>query len=173
MKMILKLGRSALIVAAASLAFACAKSGAGANHANAAAPATVATNNPAPATPPAQSPEDKVSRIKVDEAKKLVAEGKAVIIDVRGTDSYKASHIKGSLDVPINKLETGDFKNLPKDKRIIAYCSCGAEQTSARAAVLLQQAGFKDASALLGGTSAWESSGGAMERATPPTAKKN
>jgi len=62
---------------------------------------------------------------------------------------------------------------LPKDKRIIAYCSCGAEQTSARAASLLQQAGFKDASALLGGTSAWESSGGPMEKAPPSTAKKN
>jgi rhodanese-related sulfurtransferase len=173
MKMILKLGRSALIVAIASLALACAKSGAGANHANAAAPAAAPANNVAPAPSPTQSPEDKVPRLKVEEARKLVAEGKAVIIDVRGTDSYKMSHIKGSLDIPISKLEAGDFKNLPKDKRIIAYCSCGAEQTSARAATLLQQAGFKDASALLGGTSAWESSGGAMEKAPPPTAKKN
>ncbi|MGH9852951.1 MAG: rhodanese-like domain-containing protein [Blastocatellia bacterium] len=171
--MILKLGRSALIVAMASLALACAKSGAGANHANAAAPNAVTANNAAPAPSPAQTPEDKTPRIKVEEAKKLVAEGKAVIIDVRGTDSYKMSHIKGSLDVPMNKLETGDFKGLPKDKRIIAYCSCGAGQTSARAALLLQQAGFKDASALLGGTSAWESSGGPMEKASTPTAKKS
>ncbi|GEM_PF-426497 len=172
MKMILKLGRSALIVAMASLALACAKSGAGANQANAAAPAAVAANNAALAPSPAQTPEDKTPRIKVDEAKKLVAEGKAVIIDVRGTDSYKREHIKGSLDIPISKLEAGDFKDLPKDKHIIAYCSCGAEQTSARAVTLLQQAGFKDASALLGGTSAWESAGGAMVRTSPTPAKK-
>jgi len=173
MKMILKLGRGALIVATASLAFACAKSGAGANQANAAAPTAVAANNAAPAPSPTQSPEDKTPRINIEEAKKLVAEGKAVIIDVRGTDAYKLAHIKGSLDVQMNKLETGDFKGLPKDKHIIAYCSCGAEQTSARAVALLQQAGFKDASALLGGTSAWESSGGPMVRASPTPAKKN
>jgi rhodanese-related sulfurtransferase len=172
MKTILKLGRGALIVATASLAFACAKSGAGANHATAAAPTAVTANNAASAPSPAQTPEDKTPRIKVEEAKKLLAEGKAIIIDVRGTDSYKREHIKGSLDVPISKLETGDFKGLPKDKHIIAYCSCGAEQTSARAVTLLQQAGFKDASALLGGTSAWESSGGPMVRASPTPAKK-
>lgn len=123
MKMILKLGRGALIVATASLAFACAKSGADAKPASAAAPTVVAANNATPSPSPGQNPEDKIPRINVEEAKKLLAEGKAVIIDVRGTDLYKASHIKGSLDVPLNKLETGDFKGLPKDKRIIAYCS--------------------------------------------------
>jgi rhodanese-related sulfurtransferase len=62
-------------------------------------------------------------RIKADETKKLVDEGKAIIIDVRGTEAYKISHIKGSLDIPLNKLESGDYKGLPKDKRIIAYCT--------------------------------------------------
>jgi len=42
-----------------------------------------------------------------------------------------------------------------------------AEHTSARAALLMQQKGFKDASALLGGIRAWEESGSPMEKAAP------
>jgi len=39
-----------------------------------------------------------------------------------------------------------------------------AEHTSARAAYLLEQAGFKDAGALLGGLHAWEAAGGAVKK---------
>lgn len=105
-------------------------------------------------------------RINVEKAKKLVAEGKAVIIDIRGPDAYKISHIKGALDVPLSKLQTGNLENLPKDRRIIAYCA----NSSARAALLLQQKGFKDASALLGGLAAWETAGGPMEKPSPTPA---
>jgi rhodanese-related sulfurtransferase len=80
---------------------------------------------PAAANPPShahQNAEDKMPRVKVEEAKKMIAEGKAVIIDVRGAEAYKMSHIKGALDIPLNKLEARDFKNLPKDKFLIAYC---------------------------------------------------
>jgi len=34
-------------------------------------------------------------------------------------------------------------------------------------ALILQEKGFKDASALLGGLNAWEASGGPMEKTTP------
>ncbi len=88
--------------------------------------ANAANSNVSPAPPAdthAQHPEDKMPRVRVDAAKKLVDEGKAVIIDVRGTESYKLGHIKGSLDHVLNKIEAGDFKGLPKDKGIIAYCT--------------------------------------------------
>jgi hypothetical protein len=42
-------------------------------------------------------------------------------------------------------------------------------------ALILQEKGFKDASALLGGLNAWEASGGLMEKATAtpePTKQK-
>lgn len=133
MKKIFNPGRGALVLAMACMAFACAKPGATTNQANAAAanPANAATanaanaatvNTAAPVASPAQNPEDKIPRIRVEEARKLVADGKAVIIDVRGTEVYKMSHIKGSLDVPLPKLEAHDFKGIPKDKIIIAYC---------------------------------------------------
>ncbi|MGE0887707.1 MAG: rhodanese-like domain-containing protein [Blastocatellales bacterium] len=62
-------------------------------------------------------------RVRAEETKKMVDEGKAIIIDVRGTEAYKLSHIKGSIDYPLSKLENKDFNGLPKDKRIIAYCT--------------------------------------------------
>ncbi|NBO65485.1 MAG: rhodanese-like domain-containing protein [Acidobacteria bacterium] len=89
---------------------------------------SVATANPTspqlaePANPD-QNAEAAMPRLTAAESIKLVKEGKAIVIDVRGTESYKASHAKGSIDFPLNKLEAGDFVGLPRDKRIIAYCT--------------------------------------------------
>ena len=150
------LGRSALIVTSAVLALGCSHLGASGNgsHATtASSPAAVA------AAPPMVKPVDNSARISVEEAKKLIDAGQAVMVDVRGTEAYNASHIKGALDHGIGKIEANDFKGLPKDKRLIVYCSCSSEQTSARAASVLTTAGFKDVAALVGGTSAWQGAG--------------
>jgi hypothetical protein len=127
MKVIALLMRSGLMVAGACLMFACTKPNVTDDHTNgapvAAKPATGAAGPGTATTPQSQNPEDKMPRIKADEARKLVDDGKAVIIDVRGTEAYKTEHIKGALDIPLNKLESGDYKGLPKDKHIIAYCT--------------------------------------------------
>jgi len=122
MKMNLKLGGGALIAAVAIAAAGCSKSGVGANLAGAAVKSTPPANSAAPNIPTPQNSDDNTPRITVEEARKMVADGKAIIIDVRGTDAYKLAHIKGALDIPLNRLEAGDFKDLPKDKRVIAYC---------------------------------------------------
>lgn len=118
----LKLGGGALIAAVAIAAAGCSKSGVGANLAGAAVKSTPPANSAAPKIPTPQNSEDNAPRITVEEARKMVADGKAIIIDVRGTDAYKLAHIKGALDISLNRLEAGDFKELPKDKRVIAYC---------------------------------------------------
>jgi 3-mercaptopyruvate sulfurtransferase SseA len=124
MNMILKLGVSALTIGMAITAAGCAKSGASTPTVGATtAGASTAQSATQSATAPPPNAEDKIPRVKVDEAKKMIAEGKAIIIDVRGADAYKMSHIKGALDVPLTKLDTGEIKDLPKDKLIIAYCS--------------------------------------------------
>jgi hypothetical protein len=127
MNMILKLSVSALTIGLAITAAGCSKSGAstptvGATGAGAPAAQSAPQSTTAITSPP-QNAEDKIPRVKVDEAKKMIAEGKAIIIDVRGPDAYKMSHIKGALDVPLTKLDTSEIKDLPKDKLIIAYCS--------------------------------------------------
>jgi 3-mercaptopyruvate sulfurtransferase SseA len=119
--MILKLGAGALIVGTAITAGGCANSDTSSHGVGAAASAAPASSDTS-APSYVQNAEEKMPRISVEEAKKLVAEGKAVLIDVRSADSYKASHIKGAPNVPLSKMEAGDFKDLPKDKLIIAYC---------------------------------------------------
>jgi hypothetical protein len=110
----------ALLVLLASLAMACHQpSSANTNPATAASPVAQAAN----AQAPAQNPEDSVPRVKVEDAKAEVAKGTAVIIDVRGTEAYKTAHIKGAIDYPLARLEQSDFKDMPKGKRIIAYCT--------------------------------------------------
>jgi hypothetical protein len=123
MNMILKLGAVALTGGMVITATGYGRLGASTHMTCVAARVATSANSAAPIHSLPQNAEDKMPRISVEEARKLVAEGKAVIIDVRGSDSFKESHIKGALDIPMKKLEAGDFKGLPKDKRIIAYCT--------------------------------------------------
>jgi rhodanese-related sulfurtransferase len=115
---------------------------------------------------------DDVARINVEEAKKLISEGKAIFVDVRGSESYKMSHIKGALELDFFKLQAGDYKGLPKDKILITYCACPTENSSAQAAAALKKAGFKDPVALVGGLQAWENSGGEVKKAPQKPPRK-
>jgi hypothetical protein len=123
MNLILKLGAGALTAGMAIAAAGCAKSGASTQTSGPASANAKPAYSATPTFSPPQNAEDNIPRVNVEEARRLIAEGKAVIIDVRGPDSYKVSHIKGALDFPTSKLEAGDLKDLPKDKRIIAYCA--------------------------------------------------
>ncbi|MDX2030480.1 MAG: rhodanese-like domain-containing protein [Blastocatellia bacterium] len=118
MKMISTQFRSALLFACALAVAGCSQLAA-VNNQNAAPPGVT---EPAAAAA-SQNPEDKMLRVNAQDAIKAAAEGKAVIIDVRGTESYKLAHIKDALDHGLQRVETGDFNGLPKDKQIIAYCT--------------------------------------------------
>ena len=65
---------------------------------------------------------DGVRRITPQEARELIEKGKAIIVDVRGEDSYKAGHVKGARWIQLNDIEAR-VKDLPGDKIIITYCS--------------------------------------------------
>lgn len=121
-----------------------------------AAPATAA-----PANPLADAP-----RISVADARKAVDAGKAVIVDVNPIGAYQAEHAKGSLNIPAHEMYARTAE-LPKDKQIIAYCSCSAEQTSARVVLDLKRQGF-EAAALLGGLNAWKEAGYEVESKPAP-----
>ncbi len=119
------LAHGALLALVAGTNFACQSTTAGtAGTATTATPVTAAAtdaNVPVPAA--TQNPEDSMPRVRVEEAKADVTSGKGVIIDVRGTDAWKIAHIEGAVDIQLADVEKGDFKNIPKGKRIIAYCT--------------------------------------------------
>ncbi|MGN6183653.1 MAG: rhodanese-like domain-containing protein [Thermoanaerobaculia bacterium] len=96
-------------------------------------------------------------RITLDEAKKLVDTGRAVFLDVRSMEQYKASHITGAMQIPV-PLVQGEIPYLPKDKLIITYCTCPAEESSGEATMILTRGGLQS-KALHGGFNAWVDAG--------------
>lgn len=62
-----------------------------------------------------------VPRITIEEAKKAFDASGAVFVDARAIEVYKAEHIKGA--VVIEGAAENRFDALPKNKKIIVYCS--------------------------------------------------
>ncbi|CAN5398712.1 hypothetical protein BH10ACI3_BH10ACI3_23800 [soil metagenome] len=63
-----------------------------------------------------------VPRISVEDAKKEVDAGTAIIVDSRADSAYKQEHIAGSINYPLGSPED-KFSTLPKGKKLILYCS--------------------------------------------------
>ena len=103
--------------------------------------------------------------ISVADVNKLAASKSAVIIDVNGTDSYKAGHVPGALNY--EAIEGKLAATLPKDKstEIVAYCAnpqCGAY---ARAATAAQKLGYKNIRHMTAGIAGWKAAGMKTEAA--------
>lgn len=100
-----------------------------------------------------------VDRNTVDElAAMLESESPPLVLDVRSRAHYErdAGQIPGSVRVPPDLIEEW-AADQPRDRIIVAYCTCPNEASSGRAARQLRAMGF-DARALLGGYNAWEAS---------------
>jgi rhodanese-related sulfurtransferase len=111
-----------------------------------------------------------VPKISPQEAKALVDQGKAVIVDVRdGTEVAASGKVAGALHVPRGLLEFKADPDLPtfdkafsKDKTIVVYCGSGGR--SALAGKTLRDMGYPDVRNL-GGLKDWLDAGGAIDKA--------
>jgi len=65
--------------------------------------------------------ESDAPRISVRDAKEAFDKKTAFFIDARGIEAYKIEHVKGALSLPLS--DAPDLKDVPKDKKIIVYCS--------------------------------------------------
>jgi 3-mercaptopyruvate sulfurtransferase SseA len=81
---------------------------------------TVVNNVTTSSTP--NVPSDGVRRVTIVELRDMLDKGTAIVIDTRDAASYKATHIKGSINIPVNDV-AGRIGELPRDKMIVAYCS--------------------------------------------------
>lgn len=88
---------------------------------NGGAVAANVANSPSP-TVRAEAPADDAARISLEEAKKAFDAGDAVFVDTRAASAYQDEHIKGAINIPAGEFETR-YKEVPKDKKVIAYCS--------------------------------------------------
>jgi rhodanese-related sulfurtransferase len=83
---------------------------------------SVATNRLADADRAARAflgePIDAVSRT---ELLRRVAEGTAVVVDLRPREEYAAGHVAGAISIPLPELEAR-LAELPDDVEVVAYC---------------------------------------------------
>jgi rhodanese-related sulfurtransferase len=105
-------------------------------------------------------------RLSVEDVMALQAVGRALVVDVRIEPSFRAGHIPGALNVPLDQVDARALEILraAAGRAIVTYCSCLHEHTSAVAAQALTAAGARDVSALLGGYPSWVAHGGRVER---------
>ena len=69
----------------------------------------------------------------------LVRQG-AVIVDVRTKGEFQSGHIKGSVNIPLQSLQSG-MSRLKKDKPVITCCASGMRSASAKS--MLRSNGFE------------------------------
>ncbi|HEV8318502.1 MAG TPA: MBL fold metallo-hydrolase [Vicinamibacterales bacterium] len=86
-------------------------------------------------------------------AEELRASGPSVVLDVRTAREWRAKHVPGSLNVPLNQLPAR-VGELPRDRRMFVHCAGGYR--SSIAISLLQPRGFNGLVELIGGLAAWE-----------------
>lgn len=97
--------------------------------------------------------------ISLNDVNKLVESKSAVIIDVNGSDSYKAGHVPGAINFAAVKDNLAGSLPKKKDALIVAYCGnpkCGAYMKAAKAAEKLGYTNIKHMSA---GISGWKAAG--------------
>lgn len=83
---------------------------------------TTAVNNTANTANVKAAPADDAPRISLADAKADFDAGTALFADTRAEAAFNQEHIKGAINVPMDKLEA-KLKEFPKDRKIIAYCS--------------------------------------------------
>jgi rhodanese-related sulfurtransferase len=79
--------------------------------------------------------------VTADEARELVNDKHAVLVDVRTHGEFAVDHIDGAVNVPVSDIEASPAAvPVKKDQDVIVYCQSG--HRSARAAAVLTKAGY-------------------------------
>ena len=110
---------TAILLIGISIFTACEKSAPTANTSKTNSTETAKTNTTEPAS---EDPLDKMPRISLDDAKKAFDEGNTVFVDTRAEVQFRQEHVKGAINIPAEAFLTR-YAEVPKGKKIIAYCS--------------------------------------------------
>lgn len=95
--------------------------------------------------------------ISLDEAKKWIESGEAVVIDVREQDEFEAEHIPGTVNIPVSSFESGDVVEKAGDKKVVFMCRSGRRAENALT-IFTGETG-KDAWCMEGSIMAWKEQG--------------
>jgi len=84
-------------------------------------------------------------------------ETEVVILDARELEEYEVSHIPNAQYIGYDKLEKKKLKEIPKDAKIVLYCSIGYR--SEKIGEKLQKMGYTDVHNLYGSIFEWVNAG--------------
>ncbi len=92
-----------------------------------------------------------------DFQKRLVQGESMVLLDVRSSEEFAVSQLKGGVSVPTEKAVSKQVETLQKDTLIVVYCSVGLR--SAATAQALQKRGYRNVFNLEGSLFEWANIG--------------
>ncbi len=98
-----------------------------------------------------------------EELRRRLADGTAVLLDVRPEQEFAFAHVAGAVSIPIDELEAR-LGELPADQLIVATCR-GPYCVFAADAVRTLRAGGREAVRFEDGVGEWRLDGGAVEGA--------
>ncbi len=100
------------------------------------------------------------NNISANQAAKWLAEGKAILIDVRNPDEFKEEHIAYATSLPLGEI-TGLFAqlNIPQDRKIIFQCLKGTRGGQACTIIQSNTECCNEIHNIEGGISAWKEAG--------------
>ena len=93
-----------------------------------------------------------------------VKSGEVTVLDVRPSEEYRAGHIPGAVSIPLGELKAR-FKELPKNREVVAYCRGPYCVFAVEAVELLRRKGLK-AHRLREGVLDWRSRGWRVDAET-------
>jgi rhodanese-related sulfurtransferase len=103
-----------------------------------------------------------VERMRIPEAMAAAARGEIQLVDVRPAGQRALGHVRGDASMPFDRLVAAKGI-LPKDRKLVFYCSCPAEELALDAARVVIAAGNARVAVLVGGYDDWHAAGGATQ----------
>ncbi len=102
--------------------------------------------------------EDKIKHVDAAGAAKILAEGKATVVDVRTSDEFSEGHLKEAKNIDImSKDFEAKVAGLDKSKPVLVHCQAGGRST--RALPTFEKLGFTQIIHLDGGMNDWLKAG--------------
>lgn len=98
-----------------------------------------------------------------DAMRALTTQGEAMIVDVRKPEEYRAGHVPGAVNIPLDDLEAS-AEALPGDHDAPVVTVCNRGNISLNGLLVLKSLGYSNVRSLEGGTTAWIDAGNPVER---------
>ncbi len=85
-----------------------------------------------------------------------------LVLDVRDRDGFKEEHIPGSINIPLDELDSR-WQELPRNREVVTYCWNITCSLCTRAALFLANKGYH-VRELVGGIAEWQAAGFPTQR---------